>query len=293
MEDPFSVLSALVPDSPSRPRLVPLYPPLTATTSQPQQGLSDSASPQPQPLQPSEPYPSIINVSLNHNSTTVPSHPPHPAPFKRRHWAISRGIIGRTKGKDREDDGELNDGPVWQVPREPHAIDFGSFAELAAELLEEMRRRGIAAGSAQEGEEESIIFDLLRESLDCEESINNSSTEVSPQPSSVNGQVNGHNPPSNNYWTTQRATEAEEYIRDVVYGGVDGLAYVRSLSEFVSFDREVRLSVQSYLLCFIPLPLFFHLPQLTNDTPNSLHHQTHPNIAGTCVYPWRNGLFRT
>lgn len=39
---------------------------------------------------------------------------------------------------------------------------------------------------------------------------------------------------ANNYWSTQRAVTAEEYIRDIVYGGVDGLAYVRSLAEFVS-----------------------------------------------------------
>ena len=35
------------------------------------------------------------------------------------------------------------------------------------------------------------------------------------------------------YWSPACAKEAESYVRDVVYGGVDGYAYVRSLAEFV------------------------------------------------------------
>ena len=35
------------------------------------------------------------------------------------------------------------------------------------------------------------------------------------------------------YWA-EKAGEAEAYIRDVVYGGVDGYAYVRSLAEFLA-----------------------------------------------------------
>lgn len=255
MEDPFSVLSVFAPDPETRPRLVPLYPPLLATASQPQQlGPSNSASPQPQQLQSPESYPSTINVSFKYAPPTVPSYPSYTPGSKRRHWAISRSVIGRTKGKEREDDGEFNDGPAWQVPREPHGVDFGSFTALAAELSEEMRRRGITSGSAQEGEEQNV-FDLLRESLDFEEFPNNPPVEDT-QPALVNG----HTMPANKYWTTQRATEAEEYIRDVVYGSVDGLAYVRSLAEFVSFDQEVRLlSDQSFSKQFTPFNLSYLL----------------------------------
>ena len=58
----------------------------------------------------------------------------------------------------------------------------------------------------------------------------------------------------NGYWV-RRGRQAEDYLRDVVYGGVDGLAYVRSLAEFVtpsgmqdvelsdSSDMEVRIDV--------------------------------------------------
>lgn len=35
------------------------------------------------------------------------------------------------------------------------------------------------------------------------------------------------------YWTNERAVAVEGYLRDVVYAGVEGLAYVRSWAEFV------------------------------------------------------------
>lgn len=40
------------------------------------------------------------------------------------------------------------------------------------------------------------------------------------------------------YWSNQRAAEAEDYICETVYGGVDGLAYVRSLAEFVAPSQK-------------------------------------------------------
>ena len=40
------------------------------------------------------------------------------------------------------------------------------------------------------------------------------------------------------YWKG-KATEAEAYIRDVVYGGVDGFAYVRSLAEFLTPSEPI------------------------------------------------------
>jgi bromodomain-containing protein 7/9 len=49
------------------------------------------------------------------------------------------------------------------------------------------------------------------------------------------------------YWTPARATEAETYIQDVVYGGEDGYAYVRSLAEFVGDIAQLDRSV-GYLL---------------------------------------------
>ncbi|KAG0696484.1 hypothetical protein DFH29DRAFT_950735 [Suillus ampliporus] len=40
------------------------------------------------------------------------------------------------------------------------------------------------------------------------------------------------------YWTDEKAEEAWDYVRDVVYGGVDGFAYVRSIAEFVRQPEE-------------------------------------------------------
>ena len=36
------------------------------------------------------------------------------------------------------------------------------------------------------------------------------------------------------FWTDERAEDGWDYLRDVVYGSVDGYAYMRSLAEFVA-----------------------------------------------------------
>lgn len=92
--------------------------------------------------------------------------------------------------------------PAWQVPREAHAVDFGAYAGL----IEEM-------GIEELGTEEAF-FDAIRE--DVNEIMDND--ELS----------------QNEVWSAKAAAEAQSYLWDVVYGGVDGLAYVRSLAEFVS-----------------------------------------------------------
>jgi bromodomain-containing protein 7/9 len=112
------------------------------------------------------------------------------------------------------------------MPREAHATDFGSFALLAGELAEEMRRRGLTPSPEKE---EEVGLDLIRNSLDyqdggkCLGGISNAASDAADLL-------------ANGYWSTQRVAEAEEYVRDVVYGGVDGFAYVRSLAAFV--DRK-------------------------------------------------------
>jgi hypothetical protein len=70
---------------------------------------------------------------------------------------------------------------------------------------------------SEEGEVEGRILEEIRQSLSV-------------------GQRQGHTTEGEHgysYWTQGRAKEAEEYLWDVVYGGLDGLAYVRSLAEFV------------------------------------------------------------
>jgi bromodomain-containing protein 7/9 len=133
------------------------------------------------------------------------------------------------------------DEPSWHVGREAHPVDFGSFAVLAGVLSEEMKKRGITPGILKDGEEEKAVFDLLRDSLDPEATAKNALTPVEDK--LVSTYLEDSDANIGHYFTSQRAAEAEEYIRDIVYGGVDGFAYVRSLAEFVSADStEVSYS---------------------------------------------------
>lgn len=103
----------------------------------------------------------------------------------------------------------------WKASREAHALDFGSFALLAGELAEEMKRRGIP------GDDEQMTAEIIKESLDCGASATNITIGASV-------------PRDASQWFTTQAPDAEDYIRDVVYGGTEGFAYVRSLAEFVT-----------------------------------------------------------
>ncbi|KAJ7591522.1 hypothetical protein C8J56DRAFT_935772 [Mycena floridula] len=192
LEDPFSILSALVPDRLSKPLLTPLYPP-TSSSSLPQPDRNTSETPQP-----STSFPRPVAAPLKRPKIATDRS-------KHSHWTISRGP--RPKGKEKDDE-DLIDMPAWKTAREPHAVDFGSLALLAGELAEEMARRS----GAIEEDEEQAVFETIRNSLEPP----TTTTEYSSE-----------------YWSNQRAAEAEEYLRDVVYGGVDGYAYVRSLAEFV------------------------------------------------------------
>jgi bromodomain-containing protein 7/9 len=114
----------------------------------------------------------------------------------------------------------------FQPLREVHAADFGSFAPLAGALEESMRQRGI---TAQQGDDEAKTFGALRESLDCTATANGDHVVLGSLESGFG---------ATDYWNSQRAAVAEEYIRDLVYGSVDGLAYIRSLAEFVTVEQQ-------------------------------------------------------
>ncbi|KAF8151531.1 hypothetical protein B0H34DRAFT_132874 [Crassisporium funariophilum] len=215
MEDPFSVLSFFVPDPPTRPHLVPLYPPSQPT----QAAIFPSATTVP----PDHPIPSLPFIQPDNSGDSN----------RRRHWTITRNATSRQKGKERDDEQEVPDVPLWQMPREAHALDFGSFAVLAGELAEEMRRRGL---------DEKVSLDIIRNSLDCDAAVKKDDGKTSFGP------INGTSLLANAYWTSQRAAEAEDYIRDVVYGGVDGFAYVRSLAEFVEGSTTLAKWVEDHIV---------------------------------------------
>lgn len=198
MEDPFSILSVFAPEPASRPQLRPLYPPQLS---------SDQSSP-------TLPGPSCIPLKRPAPTlSTLDNQGPDQQRKKRRHWHIVRNATTRGKGKDKDEEEPSTD---WRTPREAHTVDFGSYAALVPRLAEEMHVRDV--GSVWGSEER--VFEAIRSSV----------APVSTDPPETQ-------PPQGDYWTLQRALEAEDYIRDIVYGGVDGLAYVRSLAEFMKYPK--------------------------------------------------------
>lgn len=217
VEDPFLLFTDLVPTTLTRPLLTPIYPPLS--NSQTQRNPAQSQTPQP-----STSFPIPTTVPLNR----LPHQPVLP---KGRHWVVTRNVNYR-RGKDREDENDESQNTDWKAAREAHATDFGSLALLAGELAEEMKRRGIS------GDDEQRTTEIIKDSLDC----------VAPQTSSSSLNATPSTSDQSSYWSSARAAEAEDHIRDVVYGGVEGFAYVRSLAEFVTSSKVVY--ARNSLFCF-------------------------------------------
>ena len=141
--------------------------------------------------------PSPVNISLKRN---LPQAAPEltATPTKRRHWTINRHSgRGRAKG------GEEEDAPTSLPQREHATTDYGSMSTLMADLTSQE--------PAQSVNDQPKLFDLLRNSVDGRDS--SSAPDTDP--------------------TEAAALNAQDYIWSLVYGGVDGLAYVRSLAEFV------------------------------------------------------------
>ena len=277
VEDPFSVLSFFVPEPQTRPHLIPLYPPLESVPplSAPISTSISTSSDVPH----TRSFPSTTalplkytpaELSLDYSPQQAQQKIPAAPRSRRRHWAITRNTTSRQKGKEKEDDHIDSFGgggggfgveiPAWQVAREAHAVDFGCFALLGAELEAEMRKRKLGVGvnevngttgsvldAREKGDrEEDVMLGLIRSSLNCSQASRNvgsgedgaiAAPTTAPTPSpTIKTARTGANLLASAYWSSQRAAEAEDYLRDVVYGGVDGLAYVRSLAEFVG-DR--------------------------------------------------------
>ena len=139
-------------------------------------------------------------------------------PKKRRHWIINRNASSRARAKDLAEEETV---PAWKTPREPVATDFGTFATLPSVLVEEQKGRDIGADLGSEDK----MFDVLRETLE----------EQHPHPSKAEMKEEMD---EDSYWRN-KVVEAEAYIQDVVYGGIDGVAYVRSVAEFLTPSEPV------------------------------------------------------
>ena len=147
----------------------------------------------------------------------TPPYPPPPATktAKRKYWNVNRYNPQRVhKNKEKEEEDNI---PPLQIPRDAHTLDFGPYAGLVGTLAEGDVRTFL-------GSENSIV-DAIRRSAD-----DHTAAAAVDKP----GQ--------DEYWNTKAAAEAQGYLRDVVYGGLEGLAYVRSLAEFVSPPVECPTS---------------------------------------------------
>lgn len=133
-----------------------------------------------------------------------------------------RNAPSRSRAKDVTEEEPV---PPWKNPREPVTADFGTFATLPSLLAEEQRLKDMSAGLGSE----ERLFNAVRQSVQVPAASSSQCTS-----SNVKTETTGEE----DYWKG-KAAEAEEYIRDVVYGGVDGFAYVRSLAEFLTPSEPI------------------------------------------------------
>ncbi|KAA1473276.1 hypothetical protein DENSPDRAFT_267040 [Dentipellis sp. KUC8613] len=214
MEDPFNLLSVFVPDAPTNLQLTPIYPPNAPPDA------SETLAPAPvNTLIPEDTPPAPIAKPPSDNSIARTGCP------KYRFWTVNRHTSSRAKAKEREDD---EPPPPTAQPRTAVAADFGAFSTLPARLARESRVPAEHEGTAFTTEEK--LFDALRESI-----------EKRPRQGAVAGTQSAEELVDDaGYWTQERAMQAQDYIREVVYGGVDGLAYLRSVAEFITPGDAVR-----------------------------------------------------
>ncbi|EKM51004.1 uncharacterized protein PHACADRAFT_262946 [Phanerochaete carnosa HHB-10118-sp] len=233
MEDPFSVLSVFLPEPPSKPLLTSLYP------------SSDPYFPSPSTLPRNRPQPQPPLHTVDKSGTKS----------RRRYWSIVRSAPAR-RGKDREGEGE-EELPSWKAPREPHSTDYGTFATLAGTLAQEYRVQNVGTDLGSEAQ----LFGALRHSIDQglswrDPSWANDDLDLTEQ----------------GYWA-RRGRAAEDYIRDVVYGGVDGLAYVRSLADFVRLPLQTEPSSEVPTYEALGMPLARYVEETVIDPLTDGRHR--------------------
>ncbi|KAH8105106.1 hypothetical protein BXZ70DRAFT_1061731 [Cristinia sonorae] len=197
MEDPFTILSILVPEPRNKPLLHALYP---------SSAFNNTFLP---------PFP----IPVQHAPHLFKSQSrPYPrkasSKSRRKHWTITRMSSSRRAREANDDDPQERS----QMAREHHHVDYGSFSMLVNQLAEESQGR-LAPSDLVAAE---TLLQAIRGTV--EKTLPDHSLIVQPKSSTEEA-----------YWK-QKAGAAEDYVRDVVYGGVEGLAYVRSVAAFVHHD---------------------------------------------------------
>ncbi|KAG1880960.1 hypothetical protein F4604DRAFT_1651361 [Suillus subluteus] len=205
------------------------------------------SKPQLNPLYPSQAnntaqplFPGPVNVPSTRPSPTLAilAASTSQSTPRRRHWTIVRNASTRAKLKEKEDEEPQS----TESLRDPFPSDFGSFAALGAELGASACSEERLATSIRASIENRPIKRSLKTGVDSE------------------------------YWTDEKAEEAWDYIRDVVYGGVNGFAYVRSIAEFVRPPEKISVSC-----LIVTFPKLF-------DRSHDIQHQTeHTHPLGTSV----------
>lgn len=161
-------------------------------------------------------------------STSAPStHPPK----KRRHWTIVRNVPARSRAKDKESDATVDDAKTaWKIPQFAGPTDYGTFAtllgELAASAVGAVGASNTGVAEYMYGSEQRL-FATIRSTVE-HRGVRKREAEEDQEHTDEDGEE------EQTFWTDECAEEAWDYLRDVVYGGVDGYAYVRSLAEFVA-----------------------------------------------------------
>ena len=213
MEDPFSVLSALVPDPPcAAPLVTPLFPPPPPSQDSSQQIILPLPINVPAPTEiPTTPAPATTPAAPVSQPTPTESNK-----SKYRHWTITRPTPQRGRAKDPAVE-ERPPTPEWRKPRPLHTADYGLFPSLA-----------ITGPSSPGGKPEALATqERLSEALYA--SLENPTVAVGPSEA-----FSSCSTTTINKRPTATATVAQSWLREVVYGGWDGLAYTRSVAEFVA-----------------------------------------------------------
>ncbi|KAG9312461.1 hypothetical protein JVU11DRAFT_6845 [Chiua virens] len=277
MEDPFSILNVFVPDPPTRPQVAPLYPPSSAPmpiSAAISVGGTQPPSQMPQPTiytpipitipsnRPTPVLSTLSNLPTQASASTSTSIPSTNLPKKRQHWTIVRNVPARSRGKEKDSDAAVDESKTtWKVPRDAGPADFGTFATFLGHLAASAvgSTVGAESGGAAVGAAEYLhgsdqrLFATIRSTVEhrgvkrkCETDADGAHTDMEQKAEDT-------------FWTDARAEEAWDYLRDVVYGGVDGYAYVRSLAEFVA------------------PPAYLNEPLDDLDTDTKLVHTTPPD----------------
>ena len=115
------------------------------------------------------------------------------------------------------DEPEEEEEPAWKAARDMHTTDFGVYSQLPGQLAQEYRVTDVGKSLGSESQTYGAIRRIVEHIWTTRSQAYDDSTDL----------VDG------GYWL-RRGRLAEDYLRDMVYGGLDGFAYIRSLADFVA-----------------------------------------------------------